>query len=79
MILQHNVPKPLERGNHVLVLNISSGTVELQISTEGSAFTTIDDVVFSATTTKYVPLPKGQVRALITGDAEVVLAKVAYT
>jgi hypothetical protein len=79
MILEHNIPKPIERGSHVLVLNITSGTVELQISTEGSAFTTIDGTVFSATSTKYVPLPKGQVRALITGTAEVVLAKVEYT
>ena len=79
MILEHNIPKPIERGSHVLVLNITSGTVELQISTEGSVFTTIDGTVFSATATKYVPLPKGRVRALISGTAEVVLAKVEYT
>ena len=79
MVLTHNVGRPLERGTVVLLANITSGAVSLQISVDGSTYITLDGESFTATTTKYLHLPKCTIRALITGTAEVVLARVDYT
>lgn len=79
MILEHNVDLPLERGSHLLVLEVTSGTVALQVSVEGTGFVTLDDTTFTQTTTRYLALPKCRVRALKTGTAKVILAKIEYT
>jgi hypothetical protein len=79
MILEHNVDLPLERGSHLLAVDLTSGTVTLQISVEGTSFLTLDDTTFAVSITRYLALPKCRVRALITGTALVVLAKIEYT
>ena len=79
MILEHNVDKPLERGTHLLLAEVTSGTFHLEVSSEGSPYIILDGLEIAETVTKYVALPKCRIRAIISGVASIVLAKIEYT
>lgn len=78
MSLEHNVPREMTRGSYALLADITSGSVSITMSAQGSAFIPVPDAIWSDSTVVTVDLPACTIQANITGVAQVELLKIDY-
>jgi hypothetical protein len=78
MSLEHNVAKGVARASYALLVDITSGNVTLSVSAQGSSFIDIPNATWSSSTVVLVDLPTCEVKATITGTAQVELLKIDY-
>jgi hypothetical protein len=72
-LLATGVETPTKRGLYILDVIIGTGTADVEISTDGQAFSPITDASFSASDQKQIQLPDCKIKATLTGDAVVTL------